>query len=133
MELTGAKTIKRERFNNGTKPYPLEEKPLDRGEVIESYFFLIPRILPYEGNGNRKRLFWLKTLAVRVKYSYTYSTRVLEVDESGWDENRVIISVPWFSARAKTEALSATYSANTDSPPGLPRNNRRGTEEGMPC
>ena len=102
----------------------LRNRPTDKGEVIESHFFLIPRILPYEGNGNRKRLFWLKTLDVRVKYFYQYTTRVTEADESGWEEQKIFVSVPWFNEMAVTEGLSVNEPVNTDFPPNSRRNMR---------
>jgi hypothetical protein len=126
MELTDAEMTKFRGFLKSL-PETLEEtlrnRPADKGEVIESHFFLIPRILPYEGNGSKKRLFWLKTLDVRVNYFYRYATRVTEVDESGWEEQKVFVSVPWFNERAITEGYSANETVNTNFPPNRPRLN----------
>lgn len=96
--------------------------PKDRGEVIEDHFFLLPRILPYEGNQNHKRLFWLKTLKVRVKYYNKLQLNVSNIDDSvlneEWVEVKEIVSVLKFDESVIREGYTPTTPVNTLQPPG---------------
>jgi uncharacterized protein YaaN involved in tellurite resistance len=95
MELTSKELSKLKQFLKTLPDDPQDNRPVDRGEVVESHYFLIPRFLPDESNSSRKRrIFWLTRLNVRVRYYYSYQQSLgTGIDDGDWYEKKQFIAV----------------------------------------